>query len=156
MPFSSLKRYWRKTTRWFSSLLIRRQQKSSVKAATRKQAEQWTSSSEYRPRELFFIFCNARPHLFTWLCKPGFRHCYVVERLDHIWMMYDPTRVGLNVVLPPCTSEHHLVKSMMKMEPGMKVVRVKSRGDGSSLTYRPKLISCVSTLQYVTGIGYPF
>ena len=71
-------------------------------------------------------------------------------------MMFDPTRVGMNVILPPCSSEHPFPQSMLEIEPSMRVVKVVTNGDGGSLTYRPKLISCVSALQYMSGIGYPF
>ena len=71
-------------------------------------------------------------------------------------MMYDPTRVGLNVILPPCDSLHPFPQNMLSLEPGMTMVRVVTHGKGDTLTYRPKLISCVSTLQYISGIGYPF
>jgi len=114
------------------------------------------SQSESEEREFWFFFCDVEPHLFHRCCKRGFTHCYVVEKLEYIWMMYNPTRVGLNIVLPPCESAHPFPETLHRLDPDMHCVKVITRGNGDSLTYKPKLISCVSTLQYVSGIGYPF
>ena len=86
--------------------------------------------------------------------KKGFGHCYVIERLEYIWMMFDPTRYGLNVMLPDCDVEHPLVETMMSMCPDLRALRVTTRGDGKSLVLKPKLLSCVSTVEFVMGVGF--
>ena len=71
-------------------------------------------------------------------------------------MMLDPTRVGLNVVIPDCHAEHPLIESMMKLAPELTVLKVITRGDGASLSLTPKLLSCVSVVEYVIGVGFKF
>ena len=155
MSFHALKKSLRKIRTLLYDLLTL--QLTSSSRECRRLYEQTVSSlqSESENRELYFFFSEVEKHLFSRFCKPGFTHCFLIEKLECIYMMYDPTREGLKIVLPPCESAHPLVQRMMQLDDKLKCVRVITRGDGSSLTYKPKLISCVSTLQYVSGIGYP-
>lgn len=110
---------------------------------------------EYRPRVFYIIFCHS-PHWFSPFLKKGFSHCYVIERLEFLYMMFDPTRHGLNVMMPNCSSEHPLVENMMLLDPGLRVVKVAILGNDKPLVFRPKLLTCVSTLEYITGVSFGF
>jgi hypothetical protein len=68
--------------------------------------------------------------------------------------MCDPTRVGLNIVMPYCTSEHPLIENMMILSPEMRVLEVVTSGQVGSFLLKPKILSCVSIVQYVTGISF--
>ena len=117
---------------------------------------QSNSLLEYRDREFFVCFRDTTKYLWTPFLKKGFHHCFVIERLEFIYLMADPSRVGLNLVLPACTSEHNLISHMMRLDPGLRVLHVMTHGSGSSLTLRPKILNCVSVVQYVMGIGFNF
>lgn len=81
-------------------------------------------------------------------------HCYVIEKLEMIWCVCDPTRIGLNITLPYCTSEHPLIEKMMEIAPEIRVLEVVTRGTVGSFLLKPKIMSCVSVVQYITGISF--
>ena len=111
---------------------------------------------EFRERVFYVCFWDAGEHLWSKFLKKGFGHCFVVEKLEFIYMMFDSTRVGLNVMIPQCTSDFDLPRQMMTMSPELRILEVMTRGDGSSLTLRPKLINCVSMIQEVIGVSFNF
>jgi len=111
-------------------------------------------SLEYRERTFFIVFTQCEKYFWSPFLKKGFMHCYVIERLEMIWCMCDPTRVGLNIVLPYCTSEHPLIENMMLLSPKIRVLEVVTIGQVGSFLLRPKMLSCVSVVQYVTGISF--
>lgn len=111
-------------------------------------------SLEYRERTFFVVFTPADKYFWSPFLKSGFTHCYVIEKLELIWIMCDPTRVGLNIVMPYCTSEHPLIENMMILSPEMRVLEVVTSGQVGSFLLKPKILSCVSIVQYVTGISF--
>ena len=111
-------------------------------------------SLEYRERTFFVVFTPADKYLWSPFLKRDFTHCYVIEKLELIWIMCDPTRVGLNIVMPYCTSEHPLIENMMILSPEMRVLEVVTSGQVGSFLLKPKILSCVSVVQYVTGISF--
>lgn len=111
---------------------------------------------EYRERTFFIVFTPCDKYAYTPFLKKGFTHCYVIEKLEMIWCVCDPTRIGLNITLPPCTSEHPLIENMMTLDPRIRVLEVITKGQVGSFLLRPKIMSCVSVVQYVTGISLRF
>lgn len=109
---------------------------------------------EYRERTFYVVFTPSDKYIWSPILKKEFMHCYVIEKLDLIWCMCDPTRIGLNIVLPYCTSEHPLIEKMMNIAPEIKVLEVVTRGTVGSFLMRPKILSCVSVVQYITGISF--
>ncbi len=113
-------------------------------------------SLEYRERTFYVVFASADKYVWSLFLKEGFTHCYVIEKLEHIWIMCDPTRVGLNIVLPYCASEHPLIENMMVLSPDIRVLEIVTKGQVNSFLLRPKLMTCVSVVQYVTAISLYF
>lgn len=113
-------------------------------------------SLEYRERTFYVVFSPADKYIWSLFLKYGFTHCYVIEKLEHIWIMCDPTRVGLNIVLPYCASEHPLIENMMVLSPDIRVLEIVTKGQVNSFLLRPKLMTCVSVVQYVTAISLSF
>lgn len=127
-----------------------------LKSTSQSEKQQSELSLEYRERIFYVIFCDAPSHLYTPFLKKGFKHCYVIEKLEHIFVMFDPTRVGLNVVLPPCTTDDPLILCMMRLDPEIKVLEVATKGRGNATILRPKILSCVSVVQYAMGLWFWF
>lgn len=119
---------------------------------SRKELPFYESSS----RELYFVFCNTSPHLLSPFCKDGYQHVYLIERLEHIWMMYNPTRCGLSVSLPPCDSNHNLIQSMTALEDDIDVLGVLVEGSDKKLAYRPRIMNCVTICCNIAGLSTPF
>lgn len=113
-------------------------------------------SSEYRPRVFFVVFTEAELYFWHPILKSGFRHCYVIERLDFIYMMFDPTRYGLNVVLPNCSADVPLIENMMDLDPKIRVLKVVTQGKGESVALKMRPMSCVSVVEYVMGLSFNF
>jgi len=109
---------------------------------------------EYRERTFFIFFTPSEKYVWSPFLMPGFKHCYVVEKLEFIWICSDPTRMGLNITLPNCTSQHPLIENMMTLDQSVRVLEVITKGQVGSFLLRPKILSCVSVVQYVTGISF--
>lgn len=86
----------------------------------------------------------------------GFNHCYVIEKLEHIYMMIDPTRCGLNINIPPCSAQHDLIYNMKKIDPSLTIVKVVTKETKEEPIFKPKLLTCVTILQHVLGISFSF
>lgn len=71
-------------------------------------------------------------------------------------MMIDPTRCGLNISIPPCSSKHDLIYNMKKIDPSLRVVKIVTNELNEEPKFRPKLLNCVSILQHVLGISFSF
>ncbi len=111
------------------------------------------SSLEYRDRLFYVVFTDAE-HMLSPLLKKGFAHCYVIEKLEYLYMMFDPTRHGMNVVLPNCDTEHPLVENMKGLDPALTILKLRTCGNEDALVFAPKILTCVSTLEYIMGISF--
>lgn len=107
----------------------------------------------YRERTFYIVFAPAEKYVWSPFLKKNFQHCYVIEKLDTIWLACDPTRLGLNITLPPCTAEHPLIENMMMLDYRIRILEVITKGQVGSFLMKPKILSCVSVVQYVTGIS---
>lgn len=126
--------------------------KSSRKSSQEKEKQFTELNLEYRERLFYVIFCNAK-HILSPFLKKGFSHCYAIEKLDYIYMLFDPTRYGLNVILPNCDSSHPLVENMMILE-DITVLEVLLKNNTKSGVFRPKILTCVSALEFILGLTF--
>lgn len=110
-------------------------------------------SLEYRPRT-FYVFFTDVEHWCSQYLKDGFSHCYAIEEQEHVYMMYDPTRNGLNIYMPPCSTEHPLIENMKLLNPALTIIQVVTLQNENVVVLRPKALTCVSTLEYVLGINF--
>jgi hypothetical protein len=69
-------------------------------------------------------------------------------------MMFDPTRHGLNVMMPDCDASHPLVEHMIRLDPTLKVLKITTKGNEEPRRFGPKFLTCVSALEYITGVSY--
>lgn len=106
-------------------------------------------------RELYFVFCDTQKHVFSFMCRPGYQHVYLLERLEHVWLMYNPTRMGLSVTLPPCEANHDLISKMIELDSSIDVVGVVLVGE-QSLERCLRPINCVTLCCNIAGIKVPW
>lgn len=71
-------------------------------------------------------------------------------------MMIDPTRCGLNINIPPCSAQHDLIYNMKKIDPSLTIVKVVTKETKEEPIFKPKLLTCVTILQHVLGVSFPF
>lgn len=114
------------------------------------------SSLDCDVRELYFIFSETAKHQATLFCRSGFKHCYIVERFANGWMLYDPTRLGLIISIPPCESNHSLIENMLALDDKTTAVKVITNRNSTALMNKLKIITCVSQCQYISGINFSF
>ena len=112
---------------------------------------QLKSLLEYRDREFYVVFSHSDT-IFAPLLKKNFSHCFVVEKTEHYWISYDPTRHGLNVCLPPCTINHDLIGAMLELDEDITVVRVDTLGDEQAFVFYPAVPNCVYQCLYAMVI----
>ena len=143
-------------TGWKYSLYIKRLKKSLKESTVVTKSQPLASSLEFSEREFYVIFTDTDKHIFSFWLKKGFRHCYVIEKLEYIYMMIDPTRHGLNIALPTCGSEHPLIENMIELAPDITVLKILTSGEGTPAVLRPKLMTCVSLVQYILGVSFSF
>ena len=136
---------------WCSSIMKRATKSSGSKQVSAYPQE---SSLEYRERTFYIFFTSSSKYIWTPFLKKNFHHCYVIEKLDLVWCLVDPTRIGLNIIFPNCPLDHPLIENMMLLSPDSRVLEVVTKGQVNSFLLRPKLLSCVSVVQYITGISF--
>jgi len=93
-------------------------------------------------------------HFMRHVLKKGFSHCYVIERQEFIYQIYDPTRNGLNVYMPPCDAGHPLVENMMKLDANMRVLKVTVQIRSEALILKPKPLTCVTVAENIMGVCF--
>lgn len=108
-------------------------------------------SLEFRPRAFYVVFINSN-HVLSPILKRGFTHAYVIEELECIYMAFDPTRHGLNVFMPSCDTSHPLVDIMMEQDKSITVLRVLTKPGDKPLIFKPRILSCVSVIEYILGM----
>jgi hypothetical protein len=111
------------------------------------------SCLEYRTRQFYVVFSETN-HFFSPFLKPGFTHCYVIEELEYVYMVYDPTRYGLNMILPNCDKDHPFIQNLMDLDPTLKVLRVVTKGIEHAKRFGPRALNCVSMTEYAMGVSF--
>lgn len=102
-------------------------------------------------RELYFCFCSTSSHLFSFACKPGFDHVFIVERFDTHYLLVNSTRSGMMMTLVDCTDDDYMYRLMTETE--MTVVKVVSN-DRKKGGYRLRLISCVTIAMHYSNLDF--
>lgn len=113
--------------------------------------QQQKSLLEYRGREFYIVFSSSDT-IFTPILKKNFSHCFVVEKLDEVWMSYDPTRHELNVAVPPCSAKHDLISAMLELDSSITVLKMNTTGEEQEFMFYPCIPNCVYSCLYVMGI----
>lgn len=104
----------------------------------------------FRERE-FYVFFVDGSHVLKPFLKKNFSHCYAIEKLEFIWMLYDPTRSGLQNVILPCDIDTPVIDMMVKNSSSASVVHFKSQILHEPKYLRPRALTCVSMLEYIFG-----
>lgn len=105
-------------------------------------------------REFALVFTESEPYFGSKLLKKGFTHVYILERLEGCWLLYDPTRYGLNLYVP-CCSDLDLVQCLWdngeKITKALHVTVTKCKG---KLIMPPQMLNCVTLAGYILGVRF--
>lgn len=128
-----------------------------VTRARRKRIKSRTldTKSEFN-RELYFVFFDSKRHALSYFCKKGYTHCYLMERLEYLWLAHNPTRFGVEIYFP-CESDVDLPKKLLEINRSItKIIHVTCKPATKSLLLPIRLLSCVTFTGYLAAIKLPF
>ena len=108
-------------------------------------------------REIFIIFHDSEIYFGGRLFKPGFTHCFAIERQALGWICIDPSRTDCLSHILPASFTDDVIGNFVRLNPLATVMQVfVSRHQDERLTYpRLGLISCVGIIQYNLGVYWP-
>lgn len=154
--------YWKElkekgASKWFC--LMRKLMKFlKALVAKNKKTKNQTSDTklEFETKDYYFVFFQSEPHSLSIFCKPGFTHCYLMERLEYVWLIHNPTRFGVETCLA-CEAETKLAEKLLQHDKNItKIVRVVCKSVDNNLLIPMRMLSCVSFVGYMAGIKLPF
>jgi len=112
---------------------------------------------KYEPKNVvrinFFVFLGCSEHQFGFLCKDGYKHVFVIEQLEHIHIVYNPTRYGIESYYLD-SKEPVLTKVYESNKRVTKILRVVSRETSRNLMWPPQLMTCVRLVGYMSGLKF--
>lgn len=106
-------------------------------------------------REIYLVFMNTRFIGDRWL-KDGFKHVYSIERQALGWLCTDPSKSDLHTYILPARFESEVIDEFKKQNPSFTVLELHVKPHAYAAFPRPGIVSCVSAMQYVLGVYYPF
>ena len=111
-------------------------------------------SSSFSEREFYVCFTDCG-HFISRFLKRDFSHVFAVEKLDYVWQVYDPTRCGMNIFMPPCDTDVDFIGNMMQLKK-MRVIKVITQVSHEPFILTPKPLTCVTALENVIGVCFGF
>lgn len=106
-------------------------------------------------RTFIFVFCDAQRHAWTRFLKTGYTHVYLLEQTPAAWLIYNPTRYGLDLYAPDCEADVALLERLVSNgEKISKAVQVTVNKYSGRLLWPPQPLSCVTMVGYLSGIRF--
>jgi hypothetical protein len=106
-------------------------------------------------REIHLVFMDTHFKGDEWL-KDGFKHVYAIERQALGWICSDPSKSDLHSYILPAHYESEVIEQFKINNPSFTVLSLKVKPHYNSVFPRFGLISCVSLMQYILGVYWPF
>ena len=105
---------------------------------------------KFKERE-FYVFFTKGEHLFTPFLKKGFGHVFMIERLEFLWLMYDPSRYGFQVYVLPQNVDEDIVAQITEVEPTAKCLHLFVQARKQINYLKPRIHSCVTMIESCLG-----
>jgi hypothetical protein len=106
-------------------------------------------------RELYLVFMNTN-YPFDYLLKDGFKHVYLIERQAIGWVCLDPSQSDLHTYILPASYEADVMGEFSKRHPDFNILKLMVKAHAKILYPKLGVISCVSVMQYIIGVYWPF
>lgn len=113
------------------------------------------SSISENVREIYLVFMNTF-YFGDSFIKDGFKHVYCIERQELGWVCLDPSQTHIYNYILPAAYEIDVMSEFKKRNPEFIILKLLVKPHDKSAYPRPGLVSCVSTMQYLLGIYWPF
>lgn len=109
-------------------------------------------------RDIFVIFQDDQSYLCSALFAKGFKHCFAIERQALGWICIDPSRNDFIATILPATYADDIIEPFLDQNPTSTVLQLSVRRAKTDRNTYPRLglISCVSTIQYMLGVYWPW
>jgi len=105
-------------------------------------------------REFILIFTDCAPYRLSKCLKKGYTHVYTLEKLEGMWLVFNPTRYGLDLYAP-CSDKTDLVKRLKDNDtPITKALHVLVTECKGGLIDPPQLLNCVTLAGYFMGVRF--
>lgn len=106
-------------------------------------------------REIYVVFMNT-PFKGDWLLKDGFKHVYAIERSALGWTCTDPSKSDIHTYILPARYDSDVMTEFVRQNPGFTIIQLKVKPHNNSIYPQLGVISCVSMMQYMLGVYWPF
>nr|CAC33476.1 hypothetical protein [Legionella pneumophila] len=90
-----------------------------------------------------------------WL-KSGFKHVYAIERQGLGWICTDPSKSDICTYILPASYSTDVISEFKRRHPDFKILHINVKPHCYSAYPRLGVLSCVSVIQYILGVYWPF
>lgn len=106
-------------------------------------------------RDIYLVFMD------TWFLgddflKDGFKHVYAIEHSALGWTCTDPSKSDLHTYILPAKYDTDVITTFVQQNPGFTVLHIRVLPHDNSIYPRFGIMSCVSLMQYLIGVRWPF
>jgi hypothetical protein len=88
--------------------------------------------------------------------KEGFKHVYCIERQALGWSCSDPSRSDIHNYILPASYDADVMGEFIRRHPHFNVLHLHVKSHGKVKYPRFGVLSCVSVMQYILGVYWPF
>ena len=106
-------------------------------------------------REIFLVFMNTEFPFSDWF-KDGFKHVYSIERQALGWLCTDPSKSDLYTYILPATYHSEVMIEFRRQNPTFTILHLKVKPHCQAVFPSIGVLSCVTTIQYMLGVYWPF
>lgn len=106
-------------------------------------------------REIYLVFMDSR-YTFDWIFKDGFKHVYAIERQALGWTCTDPSQSDLFTTILPASYSTDIMETFKRQNPTFKILKLHVRPHIKMVFPSAGVISCVTIMQYMLGVYWPF
>lgn len=106
-------------------------------------------------REYHLVFMDTQYPL-DWMFKDGFKHVYCIERQALGWTCIDPSQSDLYTTILPANYGTDVMTTFKQKNPTFKILKLHVKPHTLMVYPRAGIISCVSVMQQMLGVYWPF
>ncbi len=108
-------------------------------------------------KEIYIVFQGETKYTFSNFLKPGFLHCFGLERQSLGWICIDPSHDDFHSYILPAGFSDDIIPTFISQNPNCTVMQLFVQPVKNKPRNYPRfgLISCVGILQYTLGVYWP-
>ena len=106
-------------------------------------------------RDIYLVFMDTQFKGDQWL-KDGFKHVYAIERQALGWLCTDPSKSDIHTYILPARYDSEVIEEFKRLNPTFTILRLKVKPHQKSVYPHLGVLSCVTIMQYMIGVYWPF